>query len=229
MYSEKLPRFTEAILQVASLLGANPVLFNSQTRNFYTTNGSLLRFRFTSFVLITQTIFGVWRISHLPQENESDLFMFNLSYIITLAMVIPLICVFLVINTAEVVHCCNQQLYYISYLRKNWVSLSDEEIQGSYPTGRLLNSALQLLGIIVVGYYFSGCVVVYVINIIPFHWLSIVPRRYWSQYLYWTHLIFYSYLMLMSSMLVGIVAGTFICYTGKDTSVGDSGVDIWGY
>lgn len=138
MYSERLPRFTEAILSVASLIVANPILFKSRTRKFYTTRRSLLTFKISSFVLIVQTIFGVWRISQLPQDNDSDLFMFNLSYIITLAMVIPLICVFLSINTSEVD---------VSYLRKKWVSISDDEIKGSYPTGRLLNGGLQLLGV----------------------------------------------------------------------------------
>ncbi|OXA47878.1 hypothetical protein Fcan01_16938 [Folsomia candida] len=143
MYSKRLLIASDAYLKVFSLLGANALLFDSRTNQFYTTPYSRRITRFNTVVLIVQIIFGAIRLTgfgNLSDKSDHELLTFNVSYVVLLAVFVPLICLLiLTTNCPELVDCFNQALNYIFRIRETWASLSDKEIASSYPTGRFLD------------------------------------------------------------------------------------------
>ncbi|OXA47961.1 hypothetical protein Fcan01_16943 [Folsomia candida] len=208
MYSERLLLTSHIFDKVASLLGANPILFNYRTKTFYTTPYSRLTTRFNMILLIIQIIFGTFRLvtfGNLSKKSDHELFIFNVSYILVLAMFVPLIClVILTFNCQDEVDCLNQTLRYTISIREKWISLNEKEFFSSYPTGYFLEYFNYLVAVTVAGYTFFGCVGIYVTDILPLHWLSLIPVRLRSRGLFWAYLAFYGNEMMVASVSIGI-------------------------
>lgn len=219
MYSERLLLTSHIFDKVASLLGANPILFNYRTKTFYTTPYSRLTTRFNMILLIIQIIFGTFRLvtfGNLSKKSDHELFIFNVSYILVLAMFVPLIClVILTFNCQDEVDCLNQTLRYTISIREKWISLNEKEFFSSYPTGYFLEYFNYLVAVTVAGYTFFGCVGIYVTDILPLHWLSLIPVRLRSRGLFWAYLAFYGNEMMVASVSIGISLLIVSSYVGK--------------
>ncbi|XP_035711895.1 uncharacterized protein LOC118437164 [Folsomia candida] len=208
MYSKRFLLANHVFKNVSALLGANPILFDIRTNKFYSTPYSRFSTRFNLILLIIQFIFGTFRLftfGYLSKKTDHELFIFNATYIIILAMFIPQIClVILTFNCQDEVDCLNQALQYMSRIREKWITLTEREFLSSYPTGYLLEYFHYVVAITVAGYWFFGCVAIYLIEILPFHWISLIPVQLRSRAVLWAHLAFYGHEILISSISVGI-------------------------
>ncbi|OXA47877.1 hypothetical protein Fcan01_16939 [Folsomia candida] len=218
MYSKRFLLANHVFKNVSALLGANPILFDIRTNKFYSTPYSRFSTRFNLILLIIQFIFGTFRLftfGYLSKKTDHELFIFNATYIIILAMFIPQIClVILTFNCQDEVDCLNQALQYMSRIREKWITLTEREFLSSYPTGYLLEYFHYVVAITVAGYWFFGCVAIYLIEILPFHWISLIPVQLRSRAVLWAHLAFYGHEILISSISVGIALQIVSSYIG---------------
>ncbi|OXA47960.1 hypothetical protein Fcan01_16942 [Folsomia candida] len=178
MYSNHFLLANHVFKKVSSLLGANPILFDIRTSKFYSTPYSRLATQFNMVLLIIQFIFGIFRLltfGNLSKKTDHELFAFNATYMIILAMLIPLIClVILTFNCQDQVDCLNQALQY----------------------------ALRTVS--VAGYWFFGCVGTYLIGILPLHYISVIPIQLRSRNVVCAHLAVFGHEIIIGTVSVGI-------------------------
>lgn len=219
MFSKQVLITSEVSLKLSSSLGAYPLLLNGRTKKFYTTPWSRLSSRFTMILILVQIIFGTFRLlrfGNLSDKTDRDLVNFNISYIILLALVVPLFCLGVVtMNGKELVDCLNQTLHYIFHIRGRWVSLNEEELVSSHTTGKKLGLFFKFVMVLSAGYSFSGSVAIYFFDILPLHWLSLIPIQLRSRPLFCAHLGFYAHEMIISAIGVGTAVGILGSYIGE--------------
>lgn len=219
MYSKRHLIRTEVFLNVFSIIGGSAILCDSRANKFYTTPYSRQTTRCNMVVLIIQIIFGALRLAqfwNLRNKTDHELFRFNVSYIILLAMIIPLTCqLILTTNCHESTDCFNQLINYVFRVRKMWVSLSDKEIASSYPTGSFLDHLFAFVAMMLGGFSFFGSVAIYLLEILPFQWMSLIPTKFRTQALFCMHLGFYGYLLIICFVSVGIGLMIVATYVGE--------------
>lgn len=219
MYSKRLIIACDAYLKVCALLGASALLLDSRTVKFYTTPYSRRTAKFNTVLLIFQIVFGAIRLlkfGNLSNKTDYELFTFNISYVVLLIMCVPLICLLILTTSCkELVDCFNQALNYIFRVRETWVSLSDKEIALSYPTGTFLDWLFGFVAVMVASYSFLGGVAIYLMDILPFQWMSMIPMQFKSRILFCMHLGFYGYMLIKCMVSVGIGLTIAASYVGK--------------
>ncbi|OXA47963.1 hypothetical protein Fcan01_16941 [Folsomia candida] len=208
MYSKRVVIAWDACLKVSSLFGASELLLDSGTKRFYTKPYSRRNSQFNTILIIIQITFGassLFQLSNLSNTTDYELCQFNFSYVILLAIFVPLICFkILATNCEDLVDGFNQALNYIFRVREIWVSLTDEEIASSYQTGNVLGWFFASVAVLVAGYSFFGGVAIYLIRILPFQWMSLILPKFRSQTLFCVHLGCYAHLLIISICTVGI-------------------------
>lgn len=220
MFSRRVLLLAEVAFKLASHMGACPILYNSKTNTIYSTKSSRFYAILITTVLLVQMSFTIFQISRFSQKDSNPMTLYNsnVSYILMLSGIIPLICSYLLNgNVDNLINCLNQVLHYTVYIRERWVPLSDTQLASSYPTtGILLEAFLGLVVLTASGYYFLGGIVMYYLDVLPVHWLYVVPMGYRSRALCWVHVCFYTYATLVSVVITAIAVGLTSGYLGKD-------------